>query len=110
MNGNQAVDPAEFERIRQQQEESEALSAEAKRKRPGGINPYSAMVLKLVFDERELKLINNCVTYANSDPADLPGHNLMLVVNKYQQVVETLIRLSADPVEVVAILATELAK
>lgn len=35
-----------------------------------------------LFDERELRLILNCVNYANGDPAGLPGHNLMVIVAK----------------------------
>lgn len=34
------------------------------------------------FDERELRLIANCCTYAANDPAGLPGHNLMIIVAK----------------------------
>lgn len=32
------------------------------------------------FDERELRLMTNCKEYADSDPAGLPGHKLMLIV------------------------------
>jgi hypothetical protein len=32
------------------------------------------------FDERQKKLINNCRRYAESEPAGLPGHNLMLII------------------------------
>lgn len=34
------------------------------------------------FDERERRLIANCVTYGRNDPAGLPGHNLMMIVSK----------------------------
>ena len=34
------------------------------------------------FTERELRLIRNSQLYARSDPAGLPGHNLMVVVEK----------------------------
>lgn len=37
----------------------------------------------LPFDEREQKLIENCVNYAARNPAGLPGHNLMLIIAKY---------------------------
>lgn len=32
--------------------------------------------------EREARLVNNCVQYAGSDPAGLPGHNLMIIITK----------------------------
>ncbi len=32
------------------------------------------------FDPRQLRIIDNCRTYAASDPAGLPGHQLMLLV------------------------------
>ncbi len=35
-----------------------------------------------LFDERELRLIDNCTLYATNDPAGLPGHKLMLIINK----------------------------
>ncbi|MCO5181535.1 MAG: hypothetical protein M9896_15950 [Candidatus Promineofilum sp.] len=35
-----------------------------------------------LLDEREVRLINNCKTYKNDDPAGLPGHNIMLIVAK----------------------------
>lgn len=34
------------------------------------------------FDERERRLISNCVDYATSDPAGLPAHNIMIIVAK----------------------------
>ena len=34
------------------------------------------------LDERERRLISNCVDYAYNDPAGLPGHNLMIIVSK----------------------------
>lgn len=38
--------------------------------------------LKDTYTERELKLILNCLHYADDDPAGLPGHNLLLIVSK----------------------------
>jgi hypothetical protein len=32
------------------------------------------------FNERDTRLIFNCIDYADGDPAGLPGHNLMLIV------------------------------
>lgn len=32
------------------------------------------------FDERQQRLIANCVTYAKNDPAGLPAHNVMVIV------------------------------
>ena len=34
------------------------------------------------LSERENKLIANCIQYANNDPAGLPAHNLMIIINK----------------------------
>lgn len=34
------------------------------------------------FDERSRRMINNCIFYADNDPAGLPGHQLMLIVAK----------------------------
>ncbi len=36
-----------------------------------------------VFNERELRLISNCQNYAMEDPAGLPGHNLMIIIDKF---------------------------
>lgn len=41
-----------------------------------------------VFDEREKRLIYNCVDYARRDPAGLPGHNLMLIVEKMAKLLD----------------------
>ena len=38
---------------------------------------------KVTFTERELKLISNCKVYARNDPAGLPGHNLMIIIDKF---------------------------
>ena len=35
-----------------------------------------------LFTEREWRLIRNCQNYARNDPAGLPGHNLMMLVDK----------------------------
>lgn len=42
---------------------------------------YDAIVSEW-FDEREFRLIRNAMIYAQNDPAGLPGHKLMLVVDK----------------------------
>ena len=34
------------------------------------------------FTERELRMILNCLHYADDDPAGLPGHNLILIITK----------------------------
>lgn len=44
------------------------------------------------FDGRQRQLINNCRTYAASDPGGLPGHNIMLIVSKMADLLdETLV-------------------
>ncbi len=40
------------------------------------------------FTERERNLISNCVVYASNDPAGLPGHNLMIIIEKLLIIVE----------------------
>lgn len=45
------------------------------------------------FDDRERRLINNCVDYSLNDPAGLPGHNIMIIVAK---MVRLLNQLTAD--------------
>ena len=32
------------------------------------------------YTPRQLRLVRNCIEYANGDPAGLPGHQLMLLV------------------------------
>jgi len=38
--------------------------------------------LTKTFTERELRLMLNCIVYAEMDPAGLPGHNLMIILAK----------------------------
>ena len=40
------------------------------------------------FDERQLGLIDNCVLYARNAPSGLPGHQLMLIINKMFTILE----------------------
>lgn len=40
------------------------------------------------LDERERRLVQNCCTYASSDPAGLPGHNLMIIVAKMAAILD----------------------
>lgn len=44
-----------------------------------------------VFTERDLRLIENCKSYVGSDPAGLPGHNLLLIINKLDDLVGQLV-------------------
>jgi hypothetical protein len=39
----------------------------------------------VVFTDRELRLIVNSQMYAMNDPAGLPGHNLMVIIDKFDQ-------------------------
>lgn len=34
------------------------------------------------FDDRQWRLIANCRVYTASDPAGLPGHNLMIIIER----------------------------
>lgn len=38
--------------------------------------------IKAYFTQRELRLLRNCQEYANDDPAGLPGHNLIMLIDK----------------------------
>lgn len=40
------------------------------------------------FNEREQRLISNCVNHAKDDPAGLPGHNLILIVAKMAEALD----------------------
>lgn len=65
-----------------QQKEWEQAAAELKaimEKQPTGFS----FIWKDVFNERELRLISNCQNYAMDDPAGLPGHNLMIIIDKF---------------------------
>ena len=41
----------------------------------------------MVFTEREVRLILNSEVYVCNDPAGLPGHNLMIIIDKFDQLV-----------------------
>ena len=43
---------------------------------------------KEIFTDRERQLIENCATYAENDPAGLPGHNLMLIVYRMSKLLD----------------------
>lgn len=43
--------------------------------------------LEGVFTERQKRLIVNSQLYALNDPAGLPGHNLMLIIDKFDVLV-----------------------
>ena len=40
------------------------------------------------FDERQRRLIVNCRDYAASDPAGVPGHNLMLIIAQMAELLD----------------------
>lgn len=47
------------------------------------VTPEETMgYISAYFTKRELRLIANCQEYAEGDPAGLPGHNLMMLVDK----------------------------
>jgi len=53
-----------------------------------------------VFTPREIRLILNCQTYEMDDPAGLPGHNLIVLVSKIEELVGMLTgRLNDDDLE-----------
>jgi hypothetical protein len=46
------------------------------------------------LDEREQRLVANCCTYADGDPAGLPGHNLMIIIAKLKAQADELLHLA----------------
>lgn len=55
-----------------------------------------------VFTERDLRLIENCKSYAALDPAGLPGQDLLLIIDKLDVLVGQLIdgRWEAEVIEI----------
>lgn len=51
------------------------------------------------LDERERRLVNNCVVYSRNDPAGLPGHALMLIVAKLTKILNDEMFVEVDKVE-----------
>ena len=41
-----------------------------------------------MFNDRERRLIRNCINYERNDPAGLPGHNLMVIVAKMAEMLD----------------------
>lgn len=44
--------------------------------------PEQIAVISTMFTERELQLIENARLYATSNPAGLPGHDLLVIIDK----------------------------
>ena len=40
------------------------------------------------FDDRQRRLIANCRLYATSDPAGVPGHNLMMIIARMARLLD----------------------
>lgn len=66
--------------------------AEAKEGQRRAAVRASPVVERAIFTDRELRLIENCKDYAGSDPAGLPAHNLLLIVDKLDNLVGQLIK------------------
>lgn len=47
-----------------------------------------------IFNERQRRLIRNVRNYANDDPAGLPAHDLLLIIDKYARLLEAVLSLS----------------
>lgn len=41
------------------------------------------------FDDTDRRRIANCRSYAKNDPAGMPGHNLMIIIDKMARLLET---------------------
>ena len=65
-------------------DEMEPLTDEelAQRQAIDDLIPEMREFIKDYFTQRELRLIRNCMEYADEDPAGLPGHNLMMLIVK----------------------------
>jgi len=50
-------------------------------------DPITVKLYEEAFTERDRRMIDNCKTYAAHDPAGLPGHNLMLIVAKLDELI-----------------------
>lgn len=49
-------------------------------------NPFDFNVWE-GLDEREVRLLRNCHNHAKDDPAGLPGHSLILLVSKLEEMI-----------------------
>lgn len=49
-----------------------------------------------VFNDRERRLIKNISGYAKDDPAGLPAHSLLLIIDKYTRLLEAVLPLSTE--------------
>lgn len=47
-----------------------------------------------IFNERQRRLIQNACHYAQDDPAGLPAHNLLLIIDKYARLFLAVLPLS----------------
>lgn len=72
---------SEEEAVAQELKELRAKMRHLANEKIGEEEQHQLRVLN-AFTERELRLIANCIFYAHSDPAGLPGHNLMLIIEK----------------------------
>lgn len=45
---------------------------------------------QVILDERERKLVNDCVRYSQGDAAGLPGHNILLIIAKMADLLDRL--------------------
>ncbi len=48
------------------------------------------------FDGREVGLIKNSQIYAKNDPAGIPAHNLMLIIDKYAKLCDGMMKILSD--------------
>lgn len=45
--------------------------------------PFSLQMMIEAFDPRQMRLIDNCQRYAKDNPGGLPGHNLMIIIDRF---------------------------
>lgn len=55
---------------------------EQQEQEPQDLKPGQLWKPGLYFSEREIHLIRNVQCYARSNPSGLPGHNLMMIIDR----------------------------
>ena len=51
---------------------------------------HEDLIYPVFFNERDTRLIKNCRNYSENDPAGLPGHQVLLIVERLDRIVEIL--------------------
>jgi len=68
----------------------EAILEKASKTAQANISPVTELLAEK-FDDRQLRLIDNCQVYAKGNPAGLPGHNLMIIISELTDLIVELV-------------------